>query len=375
MKSTYAVILLLLIPYLTVAQSFFNLKKDPPRFVKYINLSLEGGPMLGNGTEFGDMVRNRSTYLGLDARLGFRQGSESTYAKVYRFPIFGIGFYTSTFHNADVGEPNALYFFMETPVSPNLNKIWKLNYFFSYGLSYNFNAFDPEENPLNLFIGSNRNAYLHLGFKLSRKLTDRTDIDASLGFKHFSNGASSLPNSGINLIPLSLGASYRLTKDHDKDFSHTQLPQHQRKTVLHMYVAPGVREYFIGDANNLKLASGVHVLREISYKHRLGIGFDHFYSANAESRLSNGISSPFWDSNSFGIFASWEWLLTEHLYAPMGIGAYLHRNSHNDEWNWYYQRAGLRYRFNNNMFAGVSIKAHKGKADFFEWTLGYSIFK
>jgi len=34
---------------------------------------------------------------------------------------------------------------------------------------------------------------------------------------------------------------------------------------------------------------------------------------------------------------------------------------------------GARYRFDNNMSAGMQIKAHKAKADFFEFTLGYTI--
>lgn len=359
----------------TSAQINQEVLKKYPRYIKHFDLSIEGGPMLGNGTDFGEQIRNSSRYFGVDARLGFQKGSETLYSRVYRFPTFGVGFYGATFHNANVGEPNALYFFMNMPFSYQRNRKINYSYFASYGLSYNFSPFDPENNPLNLFIGSYRNVYVHLGFRAAYSLTDRIALSTTFGFKHFSNGASSLPNSGINLFPLSIGLQYTLTKEHDKDFSDYELPAHKPRTVIHFHAAPGVKEYFVGDINNFKLGTGIHVLREFSYKYRFGLGLEHFYSSNWEDRVVEPRSSAFWDANSFALFGSWEWLLTERLYAPMGVGVYMHRNSFNGEWNWFYQRIGLRYRFSNNIFAGLSIKAHKGRADFFEWTLGYSIFR
>jgi hypothetical protein len=349
--------------------------KKSPKYIKYLDVSAEGGPMLGNGTDFGEQVRNSSTYFGVDIRLGFRKGSESLYSKVYRFPTFGVGVYASTFHNVNVGDPNAVYFFLNMPFSYPNNKAIKFSYFASYGLSYNFNPFDPVDNPINVFIGSYRNVYAHLGFRAAYSISDRTAISSTFGFKHFSNGASSLPNSGINLFPFSLGLQYQLTKEHNKDFSDIEIPEHKARTAIHFHLAPGVKEYFVGDNNNFKLGTGIHVLRELSYKYRFGLGLEHFYSGNWESRVVEPRESAFWDANSFAVFGSWEWLLTENLYAPMGVGVYLHRNNFNGEWNWFYQRVGLRYRFNNNLFAGLTIKAHKGRADFFEWTLGYTLFR
>ncbi len=72
---------------------------------------------------------------------------------------------------------------------------------------------------------------------------------------------------------------------------------------------------------------------------------------------------------------SWEWALSQNLYVPLAISYYLHRNTENGEVQPYYLRAGIRYRFNNQMFFGGTIKAHGGIADIFEWTLGYTIGK
>jgi len=375
MRKIFLIIFCLLL-YTDVFSQFNSLKKNnPPKLIKYFEISIESGPILDNGKENSDNLVKNSTYLGVDARFGFQKGTESIYAKLYRFPVYGIGVYASTFQNDVVGNPNGIYFFMDIPfIYPSNNK-WEFSYLFSYGLSFNFNPYDPVDNPSNLFIGSYRNAFFNFGFRATRKMNERTELFAGIGFRHFSNGALSLPNSGINIFPISIGSNYRLTKNHDKEFTEKSIPEQTKRSLLNFHLAPGKKQYFIGDGNNFKLGIGVHILREISYKHRLGLGLEQFYSANSEERMDGPMTSRFWDSNAFALFGSWEWVLTKNLFAPMGLGIYLHRNEHNGEWNWYYQRIGMGYRFSNGMFTNLSIKAHRGKADFFEWTLGYTIFK
>jgi hypothetical protein len=83
----------------------------------------------------------------------------------------------------------------------------------------------------------------------------------------------------------------------------------------------------------------------------------------------------FWDQTSIAIAGAWEWKLTERLYAPVGLGFYLHRNRENQESTVYYERVGLRYLMSENLQFGVQIKAHRIKADFFEFTLGYRFLR
>jgi len=70
-----------------------------------------------------------------------------------------------------------------------------------------------------------------------------------------------------------------------------------------------------------------------------------------------------------------EWVLGKHFYIPIGLGFYLKHHKENDELKSYYERIGIRYRFNNKIFAGITIKAHKDVADIFEWTVGYTFLK
>ena len=67
---------------------------------------------------------------------------------------------------------------------------------------------DRDAGFLNSAISTRVTAHMGLGLKLTYALAPRWQL--SLGFEatHFSNGNTSFPNSGINTIGLSFGASY-----------------------------------------------------------------------------------------------------------------------------------------------------------------------
>ncbi len=169
------------------------------KYIKYLDGRFENGAMLSNDSEVGDQLVNASYYNGIDFRLGFRNNDTNVYSTVYRRPYIGLGWYTSTFHNAAVGEPNALYFFITIPFTFEGAKKFTFSYSAAFGLSYNFNPYDPVENPANVFLGSKNNCYVHLGFLANYKITPRWAVNGTIGFKHFSNGSMQQPNAGINL--------------------------------------------------------------------------------------------------------------------------------------------------------------------------------
>jgi hypothetical protein len=296
-----------------------------------------------------------------------------TYNRVYRHPTLGLGWYASTFHTAEVGQPNALYFFMTMPFTFEKSKKWTTSYTGAFGLSYNFNPYDSINNPTNIFLGSYRNCYLHLGLNLDYHFNNKIMAFGSVGFTHFSNGSFKLPNLGINLIPVSLGVKYKFT---DKVFEKPVEPldpfiKHDQVNVM---LAFGSKNYEVGDPNYLKMTLGVNYLRQIGYKYRVGLGLDFFYAAQSDLRnLSD--ETNFSKSVSYAVVGSWEWVISRTVYVPIGLAYYLHRNEENGEKEPYYERVGLRFRIKEHFDTGVTIKAHGGVADMFEWTLAYTFHK
>lgn len=339
---------------------------------KYLDLRVENGAMLGNNTEFSDQITNASYYNGIDLRLAFRKTNPNdVYSNVYRRPYFGFGLYSSTFNNDNVGTPAAAYFFLTIPLKFEGAKKWTFSYTGAFGLSWNFNPYDPINNPTNMFVGSYGNCYVHLGFVTNYKFNEKWALNGTIGFKHFSNGSFKQPNYGINLIPITLGLSYKVD---NAEIIHERkpVPKYAKHGLMNVSLAVGSKNYEIGGDNYLKNTFTIDYLYQINYKYRLGGGIDIFYSDRANLRNKSD-QSNFSKSYSMAVTGSWEWVLTKKLYVPIAIGIYLHRNEENAEKLPYYQRVGLRYRLTNHFFAGVTIKAHQGAADYFEWAIGYTI--
>ncbi len=343
-------------------------KSPTKKYLKYLDLRFENGAMLGNGLEPGDELIESSYYNGLDLRLSFRNADrDDPYSNVYRRPYYGVGWYNSTFHNKDVGNPTALYFFLTMPLTFEMNRRWTFAYSAAFGLSYNFNPYDEEENPLNVFVGSARNCYVHLGFLANYRINSKWVLNGTVGFKHFSNGSYKLPNYGLNLFPVTLGVNYKLNQKEDDIFDYQRtIPLYQPHNLVNIEWYNGSKNYAAGEKNYWKTGVGVNFLRQINYKYRIGLGMDFYYAYGMDERDAKG------DAFSAAVVGSWEWAVLKKLYVPIGIAFYVKRNKENGEKEIYYERVGLRYRLTEHLNAGVTIKAHAGVADIFEWTIGYT---
>lgn len=343
------------------------------RFQKSISFSYETGPMLSNGTDWGDEIKDAVDYKALDFKIGWRKISNTPFNYFYRYPTLGIGLNTALKNYQEIGMPHTIYGFMEIPFSISAQKDRvNFGYFLQLGVGFNLEPYDADANPNNKYIGSNINAYIHSGLSSTVRISPRTDFQAALGFKHFSNGAAKKPNAGINLFPLNLAMKVKLG---DLKTIPNEIPEIEPKglkTFWNLALYTGMRNYEIGEPSYFRGGLGINYLIEPAHKYRVGLGLDLFWAQGMEARFPEEDFS-FKDQTSLAVVGSWEWQLTERLYIPIAFGAYVYRNEVNQEMTWFYERIGARYRFDNNMFAGMQIKAHKAKADFFEFTVGYTI--
>ena len=73
------------------------------------------------------------------------------------------------------------------------------------GFAYLNREFNAATNPTNNAIGSNFNNTSQVKISYETNVVDNVALDIGLGLTHYSNGLSSSPNSGINVIGLHLG--------------------------------------------------------------------------------------------------------------------------------------------------------------------------
>lgn len=343
------------------------------KFQKSISFSYETGPMLSNGTDWGDEVSSAVDFKAVDLKFGWRKISNTTFNYLYRYPTLGFGVNSTTKYYQEIGRPLAVYGFMEFPFTRSGHqKRVNFGYFTQLGVGFNLKPYDSIANPKNLYIGSKVNAYIYLGVNSTVRISPRVDFQASLGLKHYSNGASKKPNAGINLFPLNLAMKVKLGEIQAIPSQIPEIGKKELSAFWNLALYTGIKNYEIGDAAYFRGGIGFNYLLEPAYRYRLGLGLDLFWAQGMKSRFPEG-SFSFKDQTSLALVGSWEWQLTERLYVPIGLGVYLYRNELNQEATWFYERIGARYRFDNSMFAGLQIKAHKASADFFEFTVGYTI--
>lgn len=341
------------------------------RFV--FQLEVENGGMLyKNGQvreELGEVY-----YNGVNLKIGWQteRGSD-VYHQLYNYPIYGIGLYSSTFRKAAIGTPNALYGFVAIPIKPGRLSRWDFNYRISLGLASNFEPYNEENNPFNTLLGTHRNVFIDLGLQANYRLSERLQIGVGTAFHHFSNGAIRKPNTGINLLPLTVAVTYRPVS-RTFDFGIDSVPPVESTNLFDIYYAMGIKQLEQGDRQYIKSTLGIFWSRPLAYKWRLGFGANLFYSESGQDpqkagKRAGNLSGIVSGGPAFNI----DHLLTSQLYLNGNIGCYLHRNRFNGETDPVFLRMGVRYRVIEQAYLGVSIKAHKGVADYVEWTLGYTL--
>ena len=339
-----------------------------------IQLDVENGGTIGNNKlvreSFGEIY-----YNAVNLRVGWQTSSDGDpYHQLYNYPIYGVGFYASTFRKAAIGTPTALYGFFSAPIGRRTFKRWDFSYRIALGLASNFEPYNEDNNPNNVLIGSHRTVFIDLGAQVNYRLGRHLQLGAGLSFHHFSNGSIRQPNKGINLLPFSTTLTY-IPYRQTPDFSKQELPELDEKGQIHLQYAFGIKQFNPENKKRyFKSTLGLYWSYAVGYKWRLGVGGDLFYSDSGNKpEIAGDKVHKFGSLFSGGPAFYIDHVLTKRLYLNGNAGVYLHRNTFNGEVSGLFLRIGTRYKVWKNAFAGVSIKAHAGKADFVEWTMGYTL--
>lgn len=361
----------LMLPVVVLAQrdSSYVAKKNPLT----IQLQVQNGGILPQ-KDLKNITYEDAYYEGLDLKIGWKQyKSKDPYFQLYNNPTYGVGIYSSTFHNNIIGNPFAVYGFVQTPISPRPRSRWSFDYTIGLGLSGNFKPFDEETNPLNLAIGSHNNVFINFALQSQYRFHPKWAAGVGLAFLHFSNGALALPNKGVNLVPLTFSVTYQPKKIDPEPISFQPEPL-PKKWLLHVNFGAGLKQLRQDlDQRFLKSTLSAYASRHVSHKWRMGGGVDLFYSSSGnDNEIAGDQSGKLGSKLSGGPSFYLVHVLHHRLVLNGNIGYYIHNQAFNGEVRRFFLRAGTRYYVYKNLNAGVSIKAHLGKADFIEWTMGYT---
>lgn len=308
----------------------------------------------------------------VEASLSIRSDGSRQWHHTYGFPETGLSLSWWDLGNPDkAGSVIAAIPYIDFPLATS--RTTDLNFKFGWGLCYVTQVFDPDENYKNVTIGSHLNSTVLAQLQVKTRISKRLHTHAGLSFLHFSNGSMVMPNLGMNLANVTLGAGYRFGPL--RALPARNAPAFHTNRRMTLFAGAGVKQIYPAGGNNYFISSlfADHNWH-LTPKSAFGIGADLFYNSSVKKQMEEMGQVPVSDSDLFsgGIHGGYEMIISD-LSILIHMGVYLFKGMEDDE-N-IYHRLGVRYRFSEHFFAGLHLKTHWGKADYFETGLGYFIQK
>lgn len=313
-------------------------------------------------------------YLSMDMRGGYQSIGKNVYDQLWRYPEWGVGYYgTKLYNDTAFGVPNAVFAYIDIPFNKwNPNKRWSFSYSIAGGLSFNFRPNNAQENPVNTLIGSYNNVYIDIAFYANYMLSKSLDAKLGLSFVHFSNGASTLPNMGMNLFGPKLIVQHHLVRERPEVYVWENIPEWRKKHGLLIYQAFGTKQIEEHGESYLNTTTS------LAYKYwwrakGQWIGMvDLFYDSSNNDRVNTPNRGDNANYFTVGLFAGYEAIYNRWSFVS-GWGFNVYRTFDSSD-SPFYQRFGVRYRVWDGIQLGVGLKARTFAADYIEWSIGYSLF-
>lgn len=250
-----------------------------------------------------------------------------------------------------------------------------------YGVAYLSQHYNAASNPINNAIGSHLNIAAHLKAGLDWRLSAKWALSAGFAFTHFSNGASQLPNYGLNIASAFIAGRFSPSPIGKGDFIRgAVLSRPSKRWGADLYGGIAWNEILVpgGPRYPVYIASLSGVYRPNRFNSlRLGMEFERHMSVYYFGLLNNNFQSRREArdaSYSTMVFAG-----EEFMFGKVGLllqgGVYLKKVSLLTS-RPYYEKLALRYYFpplgktGLRFHTGVYLKAHFIVAEYFAFCAG-----
>jgi len=254
-------------------------------------VSAQKSPMLIESSAYlGTPIRHSSKITfstkriswGQDININWQTTGKKKWQEKHNYPRIGVHFLT-----LNLGERDTLG--SGFGIAPNIsfaifnNERWDARFQLSYGLAYVNKIFDEERNPLNNSISSNFNATAVFKLENQFRIQPKWWIKGGVNLIHYSNGANSVPNLGINIMTGSIGVSYRPNESEQwNKLENGVLKYQQNRWGGDLQAGVGFRERQVANGPRYPIysASAALVYRA-TLVHHLRIGFEYEYNRSA----------------------------------------------------------------------------------------------
>lgn len=289
----------------------------------------------------------------------------------FNTPRYGITGYFSDFGFKEVlGQAGGFYLFSELPFIKKNH--WSFNSKLGFGLAYVSRVYDPTDNPKNNSISTHLNSLVVIGLQLNKQF-NQNELSFGIDMTHISNGAAKMPNLGLNVPYLSIGYTRYFHpinyKFNENQKLHSYLEMRKNWQLNIIGIGSSRQIYPTGGANYFISALGIYAAKKVKRKVAFDIGVDFMLNQSHSARIETSTNQL--ELLQIGIYGGYV-LPINKLNFILGFGTYI-KNKYNLD-GAIYNRFGCRYQFHERWSANITIKAHWGKADYFEYGIMYRLF-
>jgi hypothetical protein len=285
----------------------------------------------------------------------------------YKYPVYGVTAFIGTVGNQELlGNYFGAYGFVNFPF------VKRKHYAFTgklgCGLGYGTKYYDPESNVLGMAVSTPVNALISMAIE-NRFTFKNHSITASIDMTHFSNGATKVPNLGLNLPYVSVGYGHRIHEARDTSFS---VETFEKSWNFGAMAILSVKEVFPTGGNKYPVF-GLNLVARRFFRPKTGmeVSFD-VISKQAIFNYHPDVPKTQAEIIQLGAFVGY--LLPFHrFHLAIGMGIYV-RDKFKPE-DFLYHRLGMRYVFDNGLNLNLGLKSHWARADYVEYGIGYTFKK
>lgn len=285
--------------------SIFAQEVDKSRFIHRLEAEMRPGYVFPTNAFLRGMNEDRlpvKNSLAAHLKYSFQYRPHTLASRIFGGVYQGIGVAGFTFGNpSELGNPLALYLFQGArivSISPRVS----FNYEWNFGLSWGWKAYNRESNRFNVMMGSRMNAYINTNFYLNWILSPRFDLTSGVTLTHFSNGNTSFPNAGLNMVDFKVGLVYCFdrTEPFRRLYASSGIPRFPRHFSYDCVVfGSWRRKGYVDDGEFVPsplaykvIGMNFAALYNVSYKFRAGISLDGVYDASANVFTRKDYYSP-----------------------------------------------------------------------------------
>ena len=309
----------------------------------------------------------------LHLKYSFQFPGSNRYGAMYPTAYQGIGMAWNTFFDkAELGVPAALYVFQGARIA-SLGERLSLDGEWNFGASFGWRPYDEQHNSFNRVVGSRVNAYIDAALLLSWRPLPGLTLNAGVDITHFSNGNTTLPNSGVNTIGARIGAVYNVARTPVKSTRKAAVQESFRQFTLETVFYGALRakglEYegsgYLLDGRFAVAGINIAPMYRFTRCFQAGVSLDVQYdeSANLSGHLAGmvsegtGMSPRFYRPPLSEQVAAGLSLRAELVMPIFTIGVGLGRNVlYKGELGVFYQMATLKTDVGGNAFLQIGYR-------------------